>query len=114
MSASSLTYVRLYCGLLSRRVDLHKSVLDRAAFPGSHAKYLSTTVFRKPVEVGTGSFIRRRFSPSFFSRALFGFIADYAMSWVAQNVIVTELRQAMFAAWWRYRSATFMTMPQGA
>lgn len=31
----------------------------------------------------------------FLSRAIFGFIADYAMSWVAQNVI-TELRQAMF------------------
>ncbi|MFZ1899285.1 MAG: ABC transporter transmembrane domain-containing protein, partial [Azonexus sp.] len=32
----------------------------------------------------------------FFARAIFGFLGEYAMSWVANNVI-TELRQAMFA-----------------
>ncbi len=32
----------------------------------------------------------------FLARAVFGFIGDYAMSWVSNNVI-TELRQAMFA-----------------
>ena len=32
----------------------------------------------------------------FFSRAILGFVGDYAMSWVSNNV-VTELRRAMFA-----------------
>ena len=32
----------------------------------------------------------------FLARAIFGFLGEYAMSWVANNVI-TELRQAMFA-----------------
>lgn len=32
----------------------------------------------------------------FLARAIFGFIGEYAMSWVSNNVI-TELRQAMFA-----------------
>lgn len=32
----------------------------------------------------------------FLARAIFGFIGEYAMSWVSNNV-VTELRQAMFA-----------------
>ena len=32
----------------------------------------------------------------FLARAIFGFIGEYLMSWVSNNV-VTELRQAMFA-----------------
>lgn len=48
----------------------------------------------------------------FMSRALFGFLSDYGMSWIANNV-VTELRNSMFARILRLPNAYFSAQLSG-
>ena len=48
----------------------------------------------------------------FMSRAIFGFLSDYGMSWIANNVI-TELRNAMFARVLRLPNAYFSAQLSG-
>lgn len=48
----------------------------------------------------------------FMSRAIFGFLSDYGMSWISNNVI-TELRNAMFARVLRLPNAYFSAQLSG-
>ncbi len=91
-----LTYVRPYwVAFVAALICMGLSSLIEPLFPAL-MKYLLDDGFSKARGGWDWLIYPAAIFAIFLSRALFGFIADYAMSWVAQNVI-TELRQAMFA-----------------
>jgi len=90
-----LTYVRPYwVAFLAAIACMGISSLIEPLFPAL-MKYLLDDGFSKAQGGWDWLIYPGAIFAIFLSRAIFGFIADYAMSWVAQNVI-TELRQAMF------------------
>jgi ATP-binding cassette, subfamily B, bacterial MsbA len=91
-----LTYVRPYWKVfLAALVCMGLSSLTEPVLPAM-MKYLLDDGFAKARGSYDWIYYPVFILGVFAVRAVFGFIGEYAMSWVANNVI-TELRQAMFA-----------------
>ena len=94
--ARLLTYVRPYWKVfLAALVCMGLSSLTEPVLPAM-MKYLLDDGFAKAQGSWDWIFYPVVILAVFCLRAILGFIGEYAMSWVANNV-VTELRQAMFA-----------------
>ena len=90
-----LTYVRPYWRAFAVALAaMALSSLAEPAFPAM-MKYLLDDGFSKASGEWDWLVYPLAIMGIFLARAIFGFIGDYAMSWVSNNVI-TEMRQAMF------------------
>lgn len=90
-----LTYVRPYWKVFLVALGaMALSSLAEPVFPAM-MKYLLDDGFSKTSGPWDWLFYPLAIMGIFLARAIFGFIGDYAMSWVSNNVI-TEMRQAMF------------------
>ena len=94
--ARLLTYVRPYWkAFAAALVAMAGSSLMEPIFPAM-MKFLLDEGFSKAAGEWDWLFYPAVIMAIFLARAIFGFIGDYAMSWVSNNVI-SELRTAMFA-----------------
>jgi subfamily B ATP-binding cassette protein MsbA len=90
-----LTYVRPYWKVFLIALGaMALSSLAEPVFPAM-MKHLLDDGFSKASGEWDWLFYPLAIMGIFLARAIFGFIGDYAMSWVSNNVI-TEMRQAMF------------------
>jgi subfamily B ATP-binding cassette protein MsbA len=90
-----LTYVRPYWQVfLAAMLCMGLSSLAEPVFPAM-MKYMLDDGFAKTQGGWAWMIYPLIILAIFLVRAIFGFLGEYAMSWVANNVI-TELRQAMF------------------
>ena len=90
-----LTYVRPYWKVFLVALGaMALSSLAEPVFPAM-MKHLLDDGFSKASGEWDWLFYPLAIMGIFLARAIFGFIGDYAMSWVSNNVI-TEMRQAMF------------------
>lgn len=91
-----LTYVRPYWKVFAAAlVAMGLSALAEPVFPAMMKKLLDDG-FSTAAGPWDWLLYPLAIMGIFLARAVFGFIGEYAMSWVSNNVI-TELRQAMFA-----------------
>lgn len=91
-----LTYVRPYWKVFAIGLTaMGLSALAEPVFPAMMKKLLDDG-FSKNAGEWDWLIYPLAIMGIFLARAVFGFIGEYAMSWVSNNV-VTELRQAMFA-----------------
>jgi subfamily B ATP-binding cassette protein MsbA len=91
-----LSYVRPYWrAFLAAMVCMGLASLSESVFPAM-MKYMLDEGFAQSQGSWAWLIYPLIILAIFFARAIFGFLGEYAMSWVANNVI-TELRQAMFA-----------------
>ena len=91
-----LTYVRPYWkAFVAALVAMGLSALAEPVFPAMMKKLLDDG-FSAAAGEWDWLIYPLAIMGIFLARAVFGFIGEYAMSWVSNNVI-TELRQAMFA-----------------
>ena len=91
-----LTYVRPYWkAFVAALVAMGLSALAEPVFPAMMKKLLDDG-FSAAAGPWDWLLFPAAIMGIFLARAVFGFIGEYAMSWVSNNVI-TELRQAMFA-----------------
>ena len=91
-----LSYVRPYWkAFLAAMICMGLASLAEPVFPAM-MKYMLDDGFAKAQGSWAWLIYPLIILAIFFARAIFGFLGEYAMSWVANNVI-TELRQAMFA-----------------
>ncbi len=91
-----LTYVRPYWkAFAAALVAMGLSALAEPVFPAMMKKLLDDG-FSAAAGQWDWLIYPLAIMAIFLARAVFGFIGEYAMSWVSNNV-VTELRQAMFA-----------------
>jgi len=94
--ARLLTYVRPYWkAFVAALVAMGLSSLAEPVFPAMMKKLLDDG-FSQAAGPWDWLIFPLAIMGIFLARAVFGFIGEYAMSWVSNNVI-TELRQAMFA-----------------
>ena len=94
--ARLLTYVRPYWKVFAGGlVAMGLSSLAEPVFPAMMKKLLDDG-FSKNAGEWDWLIFPLAIMGIFLARAIFGFIGEYAMSWVS-NYVVTELRQAMFA-----------------
>ena len=90
-----LTYVRPYWkAFAAALVAMGLSALAEPVFPAMMKKLLDDG-FSQAAGPWDWLIYPLAIMAIFLARAVFGFIGEYAMSWVSNNV-VTELRQAMF------------------
>jgi len=91
-----LTYVRPYWKVFAAGLAaMGLSALAEPVFPAMMKKLLDDG-FSQSAGAWDWLIYPLAIMGIFLARAVFGFIGEYAMSWVSNNV-VTELRQAMFA-----------------
>ncbi len=94
--ARLLTYVRPYWkAFVAALIAMAGSSLMEPIFPAM-MKFLLDEGFSKTAAPWDWLFYPAVIMAIFLARAVFGFVGDYAMSWVSNNVI-SELRTAMFA-----------------
>ena len=102
-----LSYVRPYWkAFLAAMICMGLASLAEPVFPAM-MKYMLDDGFAKAQGSWAWLIYPLIILAIFFARAIFGFLGEYAMSWVANNVI-TELRQAMFAHLMRAEPGLFV------